>query len=601
MTEMQQNWTLRIWSWLKSRIDFIIFVVCIIIVYVVSAKYNFFETILGFLNKFNKLQLDELIPTVIYIAISLIYISIKRWKIIKRVQSQLEQQNTSLQKALRDGKQILEHYQKSNKKIQSIFKAAPVGIGVVGNHVFQEINDRFCEISGYSRDELIGQSSRVVHPSDEDFGYAGIRLEEEVNKNGIGSLETKLKRKNGEIIDVLLGVAPVDHSDLSAGVTFSIMDISQQKRMEFALIESEKRYRSFFEQDITGDVLTTVDGKILACNPAFAKMFGYETPREIMSVNVNTFYPSGRKTLLERLKKEKIIERINMEFIHREKRPLYCIGNLFGHFDQQGNLSQISAFYFDETERVLLEQNARETQKMEALGTLAGGIAHDFNNYLQSILGSAQLLKGNLPSESQLVEDINRIINVSLQAKALIKRILVFSRRSDKNIEAVYLQKVLQNVSNISGSIIPPKIEIHFDIQKDCPAVMADPSQLEQVAMNLIINAYQSVEQTNGKISVYLKEELIEKQNPETESLTPGRYSVLTVSDTGTGIDDDKIEKIFEPYFTTKKIGGGSGLGLSVVYGIVKEFYGSILFSSKVGKGSTFKVYLPIAKKNIIE
>lgn len=583
------------WSWLSSRIDFLVFLTCIVVVYAFSVKFNFLETLVTLANKFGKWQLDELLPTSIYVALALAYISFKRRQALVKSKSLLERQNTRLQKTLEDFNQAMASYRRSTHQIRSIYEAAPVGIGVVADRVFQDVNEQFCEISGYSKDELIGQSSNIVLPSKEHFELAGQQLVEAANKKGGNVFDSRLKRKDGEIISVLLGLTPINSEDLSAGITFTAMDITERKLMEDALLKSEERYRKFFEEDITGDALTAVDGEIIDCNPAFARIFGYESAEEIMTVNEKRLYPFGRDAVLQRLEEEKMIERIEIEFVHREKRPVYCIGNLVGLFDPQGSLTHVRAYYFDDTKRVQLEKSIRESQKMKALGTLAGGIAHDFNNLLQSILGSAQLLKGELPAETPLREDVDRIINVSLQARVLIKQIVAFSRRSDHHISAVRFQDVLQDVIRLCRSTIPPNIQIHYAIQEDCPAVMGDPVQLQQVAMNLIINAFHAVEKINGRISVRLKEEVIEGQNAVSDPLGPGRFAVFSVSDTGGGIDDSIIEKIFEPYFTTKEQGKGTGLGLSVVYGIVKEYNGDIRVYSEAGKGSTFKAFLPVA------
>ncbi|MBI5895641.1 MAG: PAS domain S-box protein, partial [Desulfobacterales bacterium] len=240
-------------------------------------------------------------------------------------------------------------------------------------------------------------------------------------------------------------------------------------------------------------------------------------------------------------------------------------------------------------EKVRLEARLTQAQKMEAIGALAGGIAHDFNNILHPMIGYSELLREDLPAGSPQRQYLDEIISSGLRAKDLVQQILAFSRQSEQKPMPVRIQTVLKEVIQLSRSTIPSTIEIVQDIQKDCPHVLADPTQLHQIAMNLIINAFHAMENTGGRIAIGLRAEVLGKQAaPAEANLAPGRYARLSVSDTGCGISPVIMGKIFEPYFTTKKIGKGTGLGLAVVYGIVKEHHGDIKVFSEVGKGTTF-------------
>ncbi len=251
-----------------------------------------------------------------------------------------------------------------------------------------------------------------------------------------------------------------------------------------------------------------------------------------------------------------------------------------------------------EKERDAFETRLRQSQKMESIGTLAGGIAHDFNNILYPIIGFAEMLKEDLPPGSSENENAREIFNAGKRGGELVKQILAFSRQTEHKLLPVRFQNTLTEVLKLTCSTIPSNIEIHQEIQKDCGLVMADATQLHQIAMNLITNAYHAVEKANGGIFIQLKEVKLTNDELKNSHLKPGQYVMLSVSDNGIGIPRDCINKIFEPYFTTKETGKGTGLGLSVVYGILTEHKGDIKVSSEVGKGTTFKVYLPLMKKS---
>ncbi len=235
---------------------------------------------------------------------------------------------------------------------------------------------------------------------------------------------------------------------------------------------------------------------------------------------------------------------------------------------------------------------------MESIGNLAGGIAHDFNNILFPIIGMSELILEDLEPDSLVYENAKEIYKAGNRAKELVSQILSFSRQTDHEIMPVKLQKIIIEVLKLCRSSIPTNIEIEQDIQQDCRSILANATQLHQIGMNLITNAYHAVQKTNGKITVQLKEFILEKNESYSLEVSPGEYALLSVVDDGEGMSEDIKERIFEPYFTTKEQGKGTGLGLAVVYGIVKEFGGAIQVFSTIGTGTTFNIYLPLMKKN---
>lgn len=255
----------------------------------------------------------------------------------------------------------------------------------------------------------------------------------------------------------------------------------------------------------------------------------------------------------------------------------------------------------DITENKKLQESLRQAQKMESIGNLAGGIAHDFNNILFPIIGLSELLMDDLPEGSPEYENVSEILNAGRRGSDLIKQILAFSRQYNQDFTPVYFHQIIDDVIKLCRAIIPADIDLHTDFQQDCGMVMSDPSQLHQVAMNLITNAYHAIEPNSGCIFVQLKEVVILEDELMNLSLAPARYARLTVSDTGTGIDPRIIDKIFDPYFTTKEQGKGTGLGLAVVHGIIRKHHGDIKVYSEPGKGSTFNVYIPVMEKALVD
>ena len=251
----------------------------------------------------------------------------------------------------------------------------------------------------------------------------------------------------------------------------------------------------------------------------------------------------------------------------------------------------------DELEKTRLQNQLNHGRKMEAIGTLAGGIAHDFNNILFPLMGFTEMLQEDLPKDSPLQENVKEVLQAALRAKELVKQILVFSRQKSQELKPVRLQSIIKEALKLLGSSIPKTIDIQTDTDSDCDMVIADSTQIHQIIMNLATNADHAMQESGGELKVSLKQIKIESEIVGFSKLTPGTYALLKVIDTGVGIEKNVMTKIFDPYFTTKEVGKGSGLGLSVVLEIVKSFNGDIHVYSEAGQGTEISVYLPIMKK----
>jgi len=255
-----------------------------------------------------------------------------------------------------------------------------------------------------------------------------------------------------------------------------------------------------------------------------------------------------------------------------------------------------------EEERAKLQAQLNQAQKMEAIGVLAGGIAHDFNNILGVILGYADMAREDAPPDSLFAKDLERVVSSAHRAKDLVKQILAFSRQSTVDRIPMKLQPIVKESLKLLRASIPSTIAIAADFQSHDGVVLADPTQVHQIVINLCTNAFHAMEQTGGTLSVTLKTVSIDAQSATAAGhISAGEYVVLTVSDTGTGIGPEIIDKIFDPYFTTKEIGRGTGMGLSITHGIISSYHGAITVDSILGQGSTFHVYLPILHEEAAE
>ena len=381
-------------------------------------------------------------------------------------------------------------------------------------------------------------------------------------------------------------------NDISFALWTLDMD-NQQRRTE----AERERLLLAIEQAQEIVVITDASGTIQYVNPAFERITGFsgseaigENPRILKSGrHGRAFYKDLWDTILSG---KPWSERLTNK---RKNGTLYtCECSVSPVKDETGNVVNFVWISRDITNELELERKVSQARKMEAIGVLAGGIAHDFNNILYPIIGFSEMFMENLPTGSSDRENAEVIFKSALRAADLVKQILTFSRQAEHEKMPVRIQPILKEVLKLTRSTIPSSIEITNAIQTDCGMVLADPTKLHQIVMNLITNAYHAVEETDGSIFVQLKESVLAAEACAGTPLKPGRYAVMSVTDNGCGIDPANRGKIFEPFFTTKDPGKGTGLGLSVVYGIVKDFGGEVRVYSEPGNGTSFSVYLPI-------
>ncbi|MBI9083602.1 MAG: PAS domain S-box protein [Desulfobacterales bacterium] len=493
----------------------------------------------------------------------------------------------------------------SEDKMRSIIRAAPIGIGVVSRRIFQEVNDRFCKLVGYSKEELIGERARSLYVSDKEYNQAGKEKYRQIEQLGTGTVQTRMRRKDGRILDILLSSSPLNAEDLLAGVTFTALDITETKRATDGLQESENRFR-----DITHSMADWIwevdeDGKYTYVSDTVKTSLGY-LPEELIGKTPFELMPGEEAAKISKIfvkissKLETIVDLENRN-ITKNGNEICFLTNGVPIIDAQGKFLGYRGVDKDitdqkklEAEKTEIEARLQQSQKMESIGTLAGGIAHDFNNILFPMSGYTEIMMEDIPVDSPLQDMLKGIHSGIKRAGDLVKQILAFSRHSDHELKPLKMQPVIKEVLKLMRSTLPATITINQDISSHCRLVMADPTQIHQVAMNLMTNAYHAMVDTGGTLRVTLKEVELTGDDLADTVKALGPHVRLLVADTGCGMKQSVIDRIFDPYFTTKAEGKGTGLGLSVVHGIVKEHGGHINLTSHVGKGTVFEVYLPV-------
>lgn len=371
-------------------------------------------------------------------------------------------------------------------------------------------------------------------------------------------------------------------------------NITKRKQAEEDILKSKEEWERTFAA--IGDIITIQDTnhRILRANRRACEALGVQHPEDLVGRFCYEAFHGGTQPCdgcpaVLAAKDESIH---TAEIVHERLGKTFSV-SAAPVFGADNKLSAIIYVSRDVTEIKMLEEQLRQSQKMEAVGTLAGGIAHDFNNILTPVLGYAEIIAQSLPADSPMIEPAREVLKAGMRARDLVKQILTFSRQSEQERNPIQIHLVIKEALKLLRSSLPTTIEIKQDISTEA-MVLADPTMIHQVMMNLCTNASHAMREAGGVLAVSLAEVNIDSDDYATElHLKPGRYLRLEVSDTGCGMPREIAERIFEPYFTTKAKGEGTGLGLSVVHGIVTKLDGNITVYSEPGKGSTFHAYFP--------
>lgn len=445
--------------------------------------------------------------------------------------------------------------------------------------LIQFVNKAFVKTYGYTEEEIAGKPATLLGEQCDD-----------------GECLHRRKDGSGFFVSLARTIVRDDKGNVTAVVAVA-RDITERKAAEEALRASEEKYRQFFDDDLAGAFIATPNGRLLACNPSFARIFGFESVDEALLCNLVDLYPASRifDEVRDLLRQNRKLEYHELEMRRHDGTPVYSIQNIIGRFDDLGELVEIKGYIFDNTRHRMLEERLRQAQKMESIGTLAGGIAHDFNNILAIIMGHTHILMQGNPELIQKANSVETIHRAVQRGTRLVSQILTFARRSEVVFEPVNLNHLIEDLHRMLAETFPKMIDFAIRLDPALPVTIADSNQVHQALLNLCVNARDAMP---GGGTLTIESQLVrgiflrERHPDATEHL----YACIRVSDTGTGMSPEVLRRMFEPFFTTKGIGKGTGLGLAVVYGVIKSHKGFVDVESEVGKGTTFTLYLPIRR-----
>lgn len=370
--------------------------------------------------------------------------------------------------------------------------------------------------------------------------------------------------------------------------------LEEVRRSKQAMAATQEIYLQLFEEDLTGHIVMVPSGTVVRCNRAACSTFGFDSEDAWKAEAGFTIWNGDEAgaELLTKLRNTKRLELVEIDTRRIDGQEITVLVNLQGDFTADGELEEIQASLFDITEHKSLERNMVQADKMSSIGRLAAGVAHDFNNLLTIISGSASLLtRHNGPEEKEIV-DIQMAVS---KAAVLTQRLLAFGRKQHLMSQVFYLNDLIGSIRGLLASLVGERIDLALDLSKEKVAVNTDPGQLEQVIVNLAANARDAMP-NGGTLRIESEATKLDDAFVETHSgAVLGDYARLTVMDTGTGMDATTLSHVFEPFYTTKQPGEGTGLGLAMVYGIVKQSEGYVSIDSVLGRGTKVSVYLPKA------
>lgn len=476
-----------------------------------------------------------------------------------------------------------------------LVESSPAGIFILKEGKFHYVNMALARMFGYRVDDMTGRMG-LIDLADGEYRK---KLSENVALCRRGELPEIRLRFRGMTREEEPVYAEV-HASLvvygqSTAIAGTIDNYGDHFKADEILNETLNRYRSFFNEDIAAHYVTAEDGTIIDCNDAFARLLGFSSRREALQENAGALYPvsTERDRFIELVKERKRLTDHRAEYVRRDGMRVYVRESAVGEFDPSGSLAFIRGHLIDETGERRLEETLFQSQRIETLGTLVGGIAHDFNNILGVIIGHMSLMDRWRGNPEKFGKSFEAVRKVTERGANTVKQLMTFARKVEIVTQSVRIDDAVNEIVELLKETFPERIVFRVELEPDIPTIHADPNQLHQVLMNLCVNARDAMPK-GGTISIAGRVVDGEEVSRRFREVGAERYVELKVSDTGTGMDGSILSRIFEPFFTTKGSGRGSGLGLAVVYGIMKAHNGFVGVESKVGAGTTFSLYFPI-------
>lgn len=474
---------------------------------------------------------------------------------------------------------------------EGIYVSTPEGRPLIGNPALMKM-------LGYkSVENMLARDIEVegyVDPSER------ARFKAIMDRDGVvHDFMTQWLRPDGSSIHVIENARAIRNSEGTiTAYEGSVRDITELKLAENALRASEETFRHFFENNPAASYIHSASGELLDCNQAFLDLFGFGSKQQALATSLVDRYikPEEREIFRQELSREKRVALRETTYRRIDGTLVHVLETAAGIFDADGKLDRAVGFLIDVSERKLLEDQLRQAQKMEAVGQLAGGVAHDFNNILMAIQGASELLAKTVKRGQPGHKEVLTIRHAADRASTLTRQLLGFARKTMLETLPIDPNLLVEGMLPMLKRLLPETIRVDFIPAESIGHINADSVQLEQVLMNLCVNARDAMPD-GGLLTIETESVLINGEYIETHPLAkPGRYVLLTVTDTGTGIRPEVLPKIFDPFFTTKHFGEGTGLGLSMAYGIVKQHGGAITAYTEMGIGTTFKIYLPMVE-----
>ncbi|MFA5906384.1 MAG: PhnD/SsuA/transferrin family substrate-binding protein, partial [Desulfobacula sp.] len=573
------------------------------------------ELKVGLYKDFGKITLTDIFRKYwILILSDILTLAFLVWFLTNRIilNKKIKAAHKDLESAVDERVRIEKELGKDERKLAQAIQGNSIPTFMIDNkHIITHWNKACENLTGFSATEMLGTKKhwRAFYPSEGPV-LADLLVDETIEQDIIAYYRGKVHKSvfiegayEGGLFFPHLGekgkylfftATPLrDQSGTIIGIIETLQDFTDRRQAERSLRASEEKYRSILDAMEDATYICSQDFHIVFNNSAMIKRMGRDATGETCYTAIHGLDKKCPWCIHEKAMRG---ESSTVEVESPKDNKVYHVSNspIF-HID--GSISKLTVFR-DITDIKKMEQRFQQAQKMEAIGTLAGGIAHDFNNILFPIIGHTEMLMEDAPEGSPFLESLHQIYSGALRAKDLVQQILAFSRQEENGLIVMKIQPIIKEVMKLMRSTLPATIHIKQNLQPDCGVVKADPTKIHQIVMNLTTNAYHAMEDNGGELKLTLKGVELGEHDLMNPDMAPGLYACLTIADTGKGMDKDVINKIFEPFFTTKEKGKGTGMGLSVVHGIVQSMCGAIQVYSEPGQGTEFHVFLPIVKRN---
>jgi len=455
------------------------------------------------------------------------------------------------------------------------------------------------KVFGWTENEVVGKRLQTIPPEEMDGAVS--LYERLLAGETVTGIEVLRRRKDGTYVNISLSATPLinEHSEVRGIIGFHT-DITDRKKTENALRQAEEKYRSIFENAVEGIYQADVNGRYISANPALARMFGFDSAEELIGSRHDIsrqeyINPDVRLELIRAIEQHDVVHNFEYEALRQDGKRIWLSTTAHAVRDRGRHLVYFEGTVQDITERRDLEQQLRQMQKMEAIGRLAGGVAHDFNNILMAISSYAELLSKKATEEStrRYVGEIAKAVN---RGSGLTQGLLTFSRKQVSSPKVLDLNALITGQLDMLKRLIPENIELTFRPCGGSATVEADPGHIEQITMNLVINARDAMPD-GGTVTIETDYVPSDSESAPGADHANADQVLLSVRDNGCGMNAETRSHIFEPFYTTKEQGKGTGLGLATVFGIVKQSSGNIVVESEPGQGTTFKIFLPQSKQ----